>query len=390
MVPTQAPDLLRLGFIGGGVNSAVGTTHFIAAQMDRRFRVEAGCFSRHADVNIETAVHWGIADERRHDTWEALLEREQGRLDAIVVLTPTPEHTGPVLAALDAGFPVICEKALAATSADAVLIGRRVTETAGFLAVTYNYTGYPMLRELRAMIARGAFGRVEQIHVEMPQEGFARLNRDGEPMVPQQWRLRDGPVPTISLDLGVHVHHLVDFLTGEKPVEVVAMQSSLGRFRQVVDNTTALVRYTNGMEGSFWFSKAALGHRNGLGVRVYGEVASAEWIQMDPELLTFCDNRGHRTVFDRANVDVELAQLARYNRFKSGHPAGFLEAFANLYDDIAQSLFNHRETGQGVSDYVFSARHAEEGLRFLETLTQSANDRRWLPLQVPAGDASDD
>ena len=387
MVSTPFPDPLRLGFIGGGVNSAVGTTHFIAAQMDRRFRVEAGCFSRHADVNIETATHWGIAEERRHDSWQALLERERRRLDAVVVLTPTPEHTAPVLAALAAGFPVICEKALAGSSAEAALIGQRVADTGGFLAVTYNYTGYPMLRELRAMIARGAFGRVEQIHVEMPQEGFARLNRDGEPMVPQQWRLRDGQVPTISLDLGVHVHHLVDFLTGEKPVDVVAMQSSLGRFRQVVDNTMALVRYSNALEGSFWFSKAALGHRNGLRVRLYGEIAAAEWFQMEPEVLTFCDNRGHRTVFDRANVDVELAQRPRYNRFKSGHPAGFLEAFANLYDDIAQSLVNRRETGQGVSDYVFTARHAWEGLCLLEAMASSAAERRWTAVALAGNGA---
>jgi len=373
---------LRLGFIGGGVNSAVGTTHFIAAQMDRRFRVEAGCFSRHANVNSETAAHWGIADERLHDSWESLLEREQGRLDAIVVLTPTPEHTGPVISALNAGFPVICEKALATTSADAALIRRQVEDTAGFLAVTFNYTGYPMLRELRAMIARGAFGRLRQIHVEMPQEGFARLNRDGKPMAPQQWRLRDGPVPTISLDLGVHVHHIVDFLTGEKPLEVVSVQNSLGRFREIVDNTMALVHYTNALDASFWFSKAALGHRNGLRVRVYGEIASAEWFQMEPELLTFCDNRGRRTLLDRANVDVEQAQQPRYNRFKSGHPAGFLEAFANLYEDIAQCIRNHRENGEGVSDYVFTASHAWEGLRLLEAVAQSAAERRWIAIAL--------
>lgn len=374
--------LLRLGFIGGGVNSAVGTTHFIAAQMDGLFRVEAGCFSRHPDVNEQTAARWGIAEDRCYARWEDMLAREHGRLDAIVVLTPTPTHRDPVICALQSGFPVICEKSLATTASEAAEIEQTVNETKGFLTVTYNYTGYPMVRELREMIQAGRLGRVEQVHLEMPQEGFARLNRDGQPVIPQQWRLQDGVVPTISLDLGVHLHHLVDFLTGEKPRELVASQSSLGRFRQVIDNTMALVRYTNDLESSFWFSKAALGHRNGLRVRVFGEEASAEWVQKDPEVLQFSDNRGHQMRIDRANSVVQIAHLDRYNRFKSGHPAGFLEAFANLYGDIAHSLIGGRPSGHQCPHYVFSARHAREGLVMLEAINRSARERNWITLDL--------
>lgn len=370
---------LRLGFIGGGVNSAVGTTHFIASQMDGLFRVEAGCFSRHADVNEQTANRWGIPRERLYATWEAMLQHEQGKLDAVVVLTPTPEHLLPVINALRLNFAVICEKALAGTSLEASEIDQTVQDTNGFLTVTYNYSGYPMVRELRQMICQGRLGRVQQIHVEMPQEGFARLNREGLPVAPQQWRLEDGPVvPTISLDLGVHVHHLVDFLTGENPIEVVATQSSLGRFRQVVDNTMALVRYTNGMESCFWYSKAALGHRNGLRVRIYGEEASAEWFQMDPEVLQFADNSGHQMRIDRASVDVNLVQLERYNRFKSGHPAGFLEAFANLYMDIAQRL--EPKNADFGSEYVSSSSKAQKGLVLLEAIARSAREHSWIKI----------
>jgi predicted dehydrogenase len=319
---------------------------------------------------------------RVYSNWGELLTQEQGQLDAVVVLTPTPDHVDPVVCALRAGFPVICEKALATSSAEARTIQQVVTEQHGFLTVTYNYTGYPMLRELKNMIAQGHLGRIEQLHIEMPQEGFARRNRAGEPMVPQQWRLRDGEVPTISLDLGVHVHHLVDFLTGEKPCQLVAMQSSLGCFRQVVDNTMALVHYTSELDCSIWFSKAALGYRNGLRVRVFGDQASAEWYQMEPEFLIHHDNKGHKTIIDRASTDVELAQLQRYNRFKSGHPAGFLEAFANLYWDIADSLEGFCRTGQQASDYVFSAQHAWEGLVMLEAITQSSNDRCWKSINL--------
>lgn len=373
---------LKIGFIGGGVNSAVGATHFIASQMDDRFKVVAGCFSRHREINEQTAGQWGIPPERRYDSTDDLLEREKGRLDAVVVLTPTPDHTESVLSALRYGFPVICEKALTDSSADALQIWEAQQRESGFIAVTYNYSGYPMLRELKQMIRHGRFGRIEQVHIEMPQEGFSRLDRAGNPVVPQQWRLRDGVVPTISLDLGVHLHHIIDFLTGEKPLELVALQSSQGRFRQVVDNIMCMVRYSNKLDCSVWFSKAALGYRNGLRVRVFGETGSAEWHQMDPEFITCCDNQGHRSIVDRAEVDVHHAHLPQYNRFKAGHPAGFLEAFANLYSDIWHSLVEFRDSGhQKASEYVFGARHALEGLLMLEAISRSSEHHQWIKIE---------
>lgn len=375
---------LRLGFIGGGVNSAVGTTHFIASQMDGRFEVVAGCFSRHAEVNTETGSCWGISEDRLYNNSSEMLMRERDDIDAIVILTPTPEHVEPVLEALKNRYPVICEKALATSSTDVLLIEQTQTQQQGFLAVTYNYTGYPMLRELRHMIHRGDLGKVEQIHVEMPQEGYARLNRQGESIIPQQWRLHDGELPTLSLDLGVHLHHIIDFLTGEKPQEVVASQSTHGRFVQVIDTTMCIARYTNALECSIWYSKAALGYRNGLRIRVFGEHASAEWYQMEPENLMYYDSRGRKTIIDRANVDVDLAPKLRYNRFKAGHPAGFLEAFANHYWDIADSLVKFNVKGfQAESEYVFTARHALEGLLMLEAISQSSKEHCWKVVNLP-------
>jgi predicted dehydrogenase len=188
----------------------------------------------------------------------------------------------------------------------------------------------------------------------------------------------------MSLDLGVHLHHIIDFLTGEKPVELVAMQSSQGRFSQIIDNTMCLARYTDSLECSIWFSKAALGYRNGLRVRVFGEKGSAEWHQMDPEFLTHHDNMGRKSIIDRASVDVGIAHSPRYNRFKPGHPGGFLEAFANLYSDIGDSLEVYRDTGsQASTDYVFSAKHALEGLIMLEAMADSSKERCWKTIVLP-------
>ena len=255
----NSPHPLSLGFIGGALNLAVGYTHFNSSRLDGHFRVDCGCFSRNPQRNAQAARVYGVNDDRTHANWTALLEAEKGKVDALLVITPTPEHADIVVAALHAGYSVICEKALATSSAECRVIADAVQRNNGFLAVTYNYSGYPMVRELRRLIAVGALGRIHQIHIEMPQEGFMR-----RAAAPQAWRLKDETLPTVSLDLGVHVHHLVQFLTGKSPLEVIGDQSTYGPFHDVIDNVYCLARYEDDLRVQSWFGKTALGYRNGL------------------------------------------------------------------------------------------------------------------------------
>ena len=272
-------------------------------------------------------------------------------------------------------MPVICEKSLAADVDEARRILTARDEAKGFLAITYNYSGYPMVRELRNLIRRGVLGRILHFQAEMPQEGFRRVDAQGKQPVPQAWRLSDRSIPVIYLDLGVHLHHVLHYLTEQHPLEVVADQRSYGWF-EVMDNVTCLCRYTDGIQGQIWFSKSALGQRNGLRFRIYGSEASAEWYQANPEevVLSFVD--GRRQILDRA-ATVEVANLKRYNRFKAGHPAGFIEAFANLYGDIADALALYQDAGTWVSDEVFSADLAAEGLLALEAMVRSSHSGSW-------------
>ncbi|MDZ7585334.1 MAG: Gfo/Idh/MocA family oxidoreductase [Thiobacillus sp.] len=372
MAHAQLPPL-RLGFIGGALNSAVGYTHYNSSRLDGHFRVDCGCFSRRPEINTETAQTYSIPPERTHASWGALLESETHTLDAIVVLTPTPDHREMVVSALDAGYPVICEKALAVSSDECRDIGEAVSRNRGFLAVTYNYSGYPMVRELRRMIAEGRLGRLQQIHVEIPQEGFLR-----QAAAPQAWRLKDHAVPTVSLDLGVHAHHLVHFLTGGKaPLEVIGDQATYSQFGDIVDNVYCLAHYEDDLRVQSWFGKTALGNRNGLRIRVYGSLASAEWFQMQPEDLQLNQANGRRSLIDRGADDAGLARQVRYNRFKSGHPSGFIEAFANLYTDIADQLRQHQSGTMTRNDFVYGAQESGEGLRFLEAISRSARTRKW-------------
>jgi len=372
----------KIGFIGGGMNSAVGNTHRIAAQMDRRFTLEAGCFSTQKKINRETARLWGIDQSRLYDDWRVLVNAEKAKLDAICILTPTPVHSEMVIEALRKGFAVVCEKTLATSSQEAEAICQTVKKNRGFLAVTYNYTGYPMLRELRQMIFKGRLGKIHLVQIEMPQEGYARLNKRGQPVKPQAWRLRDQHLPIVSLDLGSHLHHMVYFLTEKKPREVVADQTSFGFFKPVIDNVMCLARYEDNMRAQIWYGKMALGHRNGLRVRVYGTLGSAEWFQMVPEEIIFNDIYGKRQIIDRASSCVELSDQQRYNRFKSGHPAGFIEAFANHYFDIAEALLEFRKTGRYESPWVFTAQLAKEGLDMLEAMSQSAKNHCWQKISA--------
>ena len=369
----------QIAFIGGGVNSAIGEVHKAACQMDGHFELVAGSFSTHEETNQKTAKTWGVSPERTYSSYHELLQAEKGKLDAVIVLAPTDLHKDIVIEALEAGFPVICEKSLATSFEEGKDIAQKVEETKGFFCTTYNYTGYPMIRELKQYIADGKLGTIQQVQVEMPQEGFMRLGVSGEPPKPQSWRLKDTVIPKISLDLGSHLHNMIYFLTGERPKRIVADQATFGLFSQIVDNVGALVQYTNNMRAQMWFSKTALGNRNGLRIRVYGSKGSAEWFQLEPETLKTCDRYGNVSLRDRTG-GVKIANQPRYNRFKAGHPAGFIEAFANYYEDIADCLGQYFATGSFSSQYVCGIKTSLEGLAMMQAATRSAKSNKWEDL----------
>lgn len=371
--------MYRIGFIGGGINSAIGRSHFIAAQMDGKFELAAGAFSRSHDINVKTGEAFRVAPERVYDDYREMLEKEKDKLDVIAILTPTDTHEVMVEECLRAGYPVICEKSLCTSYKAASRIQDCVRETGGFLCVTYNYTGYPMVRVLREKILSGEMGKITNIIAEMPQEGYTRYTLDHTQPKPQDWRMKDYEIPTISLDLGTHLHNMMAFLTGEHPKEIVARESSFGFFSQVVDDVLCMVDYTDDIAVQLWFSKAALGNRNGLRIRVFGTKASAEWYQAEPELLKYCDKDGRMTVLDRSN-DKEEGGKDRYNRFKAGHPGGFIEAYANYYWDISDALDDYLKNQNKASHYLMNIETSMEGLKLFEAAHESALTHQWVKL----------
>jgi predicted dehydrogenase len=372
--------ILNIGFIGGGLNSAIGATHKIASQMDGRFKLVSGCFSRDKNINEKTAERWSVPSY--YDDYKTFMEQEKRNLDVVAILTPTNSHTEIIVEALKHHIPVVCEKTLTTSVTDVHIIKNIVKKYNSFLVTTYNYTGYPMIRELENMIVQGKIGKVIQVNIQMPQESFIRLDKNGNIPEPQKWRLKDSTISTLSLDLGTHLSNMVSFLTKEKPLEVIAMQNSFGHY-DVIDNLICMIKYSNNIDCQMWYSKSALGHKNGLQVEIYGTKGSARWYQMNPEFLEFNDNLGRNIILDRSSKDIEIADQERYNRFKSGHPAGFIEAFANHYNDIYENLIYYKTREKShLAKYIFDIESSLEGLTLMEAIEKSIKSKKWEKINV--------
>ena len=368
---------LNVAFIGGGISSVVGPAHYSAINIDNNFELVAGVFSRDSATNLGSGKYFRVHRERVYDNIDSLLINEKNNIDAVIILTPTDQHLNNVSTALNNNIPVICEKSLALSVDEAIRLKSLANKNNGFLAVIYNYLGYPIIRELRNFIKNGTLGIIRHIQIEMPLENYALFDNLGNPVGAQEWRLKDGAIPTISLDLGVHLHMLVKYLTNEQPLKVIAKSSSLGNHSSVIDNVNCIIEYTNGLTCNMWFSKIALGNRNGMKIRLYGDVSSAEWVQEKPEVIHMADNNGKRWVLDRGNPGIAVANQNRYTRFKVGHPGGFIEAFANYYNDIAECLANYKNTGIVGTEDCFGVNEAIEGLRLFEAVQRSSESLSW-------------
>jgi len=366
---------LKLGFIGGSKFSAVGYAHWSASQLDNRWQVVSGCFSQSEDKSQATANAWNIDSKNTYNDWRLYIKEQKAHIDAIVVLTPTPEHQAIVCELLAQNIPVICEKAMTSTLEQSVEIKNSLLASKGFLAVTFNYSGFPLVRALRRHIQAGDLGKLKQIQIEMPSDGFIQAS---EKMHPQQWRLKDGSIPTILLDLAVHIHHLTDFLTDLTPISINADLHHDSIFEGIIDDAYMWVKYDDDFRANFWVSKTALGHRNGLKFHIYGEKASALWIEEQPEQLHIFGKNSVRTTYDRGNTCFpdEICE-----RFKPGHPTGFIEAFANLYSDIADALIEFKAAGIHKNDYVFGWQQAHQGLSLFHAANLAHQQKSWIKLE---------
>lgn len=369
-------EALRIGFIGGSLKSAIGNVHRISCQMDAKFTLVSGCFSRTPTIGELTGREWGIARERVYSNIDEFVAAEANHLDAVAVLTPPQFHAEIIVQLIRNGIAVISEKPLTSSVAEALLIKSVLDSSEKRLFVTFNYTGYPMVRELRARIQRGDLGRLTHIRITMQQESYVRQDSTGIVVPPQKWRLQDGLIPTVSLDLGMHVIQLQRFLYDDSATVVHSRASSFGAFPEVIDDVDIHYKLQSGVEVHGWWGKSSLGYANGLSVEVFGSEASGRWVQTEPEYLQLRTSTGETLVLHRGSSCCVEGSRLRYQRFKAGHPSGFIEAFANLYRDFAGELLPELPEDHYHPSRELNFQQSLEILTLLELASESAASGR--------------
>lgn len=380
---------LRLGMVGGGPGSNIGATHRQAARLDGRYDLVAGVFASDAERSRAFAATLGIAPERRYATWHEMAAQEAQRSDGIevvAIMTPNNSHYAIAKAFLEQGVDVICDKPLTSDLGQALELQQLAQDKGLIFGVTYNYSGYPMVRQARAMVQAGVLGDIWLVQVEHAS-GWAATLLEAAGHKQATWRTTPaiaGPSTVIG-DLGTHAHHLARFITGLEVTELSAELSTIVPGRQADDNGHVKLRFSNGARGLMWVSMVATGHWHGQRIRVYGEKGSLEWVQETPNELTFRPTDGPHQILARGSSYLDPA-AQRVSRLWTGHPEGFIDAFANVYSDIAAAILARRD-GYAADPLAFTFPTVADGVlgvRFVEAAVESnRQDGRWVDARLP-------
>lgn len=373
---------IRYAMVGGGRGAFIGAVHRIAARLDDRYELVAGALSSNPENAKLSAADLHIAADRAYTSFEEMLRVEKTRTDgiqAVVIVTPNHMHFPVAKAALEAGINVICDKPVTRTLAEALELQQIAAKSSAYFALTHNYSGYPLVRYARELVAANALGKLRVVQVEYPQEWLTEAADADNKQA--SWRTDPTKSGAGCLgDIGTHAFQLARFITQQKVTSVNADISSFVEGRQVDDHAHVLLRFDGGAKGMLWASQIAPGCENGLRIRIYGEKAGIEWSQESPNELWFGElNKPKQRITRRADLS-EL--VARGVRVPGGHPEGYLEGFANVYKDIADILIA-REAGERhyLEAWVPGIETGVEGMRFIESvIASSQNDGVWTAL----------
>ena len=367
---------LRLAVIGGGPGSFIGAMHRQAARLDDRYELVAAALSSDPERSRATGQAIGIAPERCYPSGQDLIDAEAQRPDGaevVAIMTPNDSHYAFAMQALERGLDVICDKPMTNNLAEAEALHARVQATGLVFCLTHNYTGYPMVRQAKAMVMAGELGDIRLVQVEYVQGGRAKPG-------PGRRAWKDDPArggPSLVLgDIGTHAHNLLRFITGLEVAQVAAEVGSIVPDRITHDYAGAMLRMTNGARGSFWVTQAAAGVENGLRIRVCGSKGSLEWLQEHPQVLQFKPLDAPAQV-RTPNGPGTLPLAARASRIAPGHPEGFHEAFANLYTDASEAIAARRSghTADPLHLHFPNATDGLQGIRFVAAAIASSNQQ---------------
>ena len=377
---------LKMGMVGGGSGAFIGAVHRRAAVMDGEVEFVAGALSSTPEKALASGRELGLTDERNYASWERMLEAElslpeEESVDFVSVVTPNHMHHPVARGFAEAGFNVVLDKPMVQTSQEAEDLTRVVEDSGVVFAVTYTYTGYPMVKQARHMVRQGLLGEVRKVIVEYNQGWLAsRLEESGAKQA--EWRTdpaRSGIAGAVG-DIGSHAENLVSTITGLEIAEICADLTTFVSGRRLDDDGNLLIRYEGGAKGVMVASQISAGEENDLRVRIYGTEGGLEWRQEEPNYLFYRPTKEPERVLKRGN-DYLCEEAKRASRLPAGHPEGFIEAFANVYMSAVAAIRAKKEgvKPDGLPWDFPTVYDGARGVYFIEkTVESSQSDKKWL------------
>jgi predicted dehydrogenase len=370
--------------VGGGEGAFIGGVHRMAARIDDQWELVAGAFQSNPAQSVRFGFNLGLTNERCYGDFRTMAAQEAARgdrIEAVAIVTPNHLHHAAAKAFLDAGIPVICDKPLTTSSKDALDLADAVKRSGLPFVLTHNYSGYPMIRQARAMVEAGDLGKLRIVQVEYAQDWLATdlgANKQAD------WRgdpARAGPGGALG-DIATHAFHVAEFVMRQKANSVAADLSSFVPGRKLDDNAHVLLRFGDGAKGMLWASQVASGAANGLRLRIYGERGGLEWFQELPEELRFAPLGEPPRIYRRGGPGLSPS-AQRATRLPPGHPEGYLEAFAQIYADAAELVRAHidKRAADPLATLAPGIEDGVRGVRFIEAAVASqGKNSAWMPL----------
>jgi len=384
---------LRMGMVGGGKDAFIGAIHRLAANMDGLIELCCGALSINPDIAKDSGASLFLPEHRTYLTYDEMITKESQlpaaeRMDFVTIVTPNFAHFAPAMMALDHGFHVVIEKPIAFTLDEAKQLHQKVQETGLTLCLTHTYSGYPLVKQARAMVADNVFGKIRKVWVEYPQGWLSKLSeREGNAQA--AWRTdpkKSGKAGCMG-DIGTHAAHLAEYITGAQITQLCADLNAMVEGRMLDDDGNVLLQFSNGARGVLMASQVAAGEENALKIRIYGEKRGLEWAQHDPNtLLVKWLDAPTQILRAGGNYGDRLSKYAIHNsRTPGGHPEGYLEAFANIYRNFALTL-SAKMDGTTPTPEMLDFPNTNDGLRgmaFIDNVVASgASDQKWTPYTI--------
>ncbi len=350
----QRAAKIRLGMVGGGQGAFIGAVHRMAARLDDHYDLVAGALSSTAEKSLASGRDLGLDPERCYGSFQEMADKESARpdgIEAVSIVTPNHVHFAAAKAFLEKGIHVICDKPLTSNLEDAKALKEVADNAKALFVLTHNYTGYPMVRHARELVRSGELGDIRLVQMEYPQDWLAEpVEQTGAKQAVWRTDPAQSGVGGSTGDIGTHAYNLGSFISGLELDELAADVHTFVEGRRLDDNAHVMLRFKGGAKGLLWCSQVATGNENGLKVRIYGTKAGIEWTQADPNYLWFTRLGEPKQLITRGGAGANSA-AARVTRIPSGHPEGYLEAFATIYSEAAAAIHAAR-TGAAVDAAV--------------------------------------